>query len=270
MSDGPGADDGARLTVVGCGTVVPEPDRSCSAYLLETPGASILLDCGPGTVRSLARVGADWAGVTDLWISHFHTDHIGDLPALLFALKWGLLPERRTAPLAIWGPRGTRRMLEAFATAAGPHVLDPGFDVSVREVDPGDRGLFSGGLELRALSTPHTEESLAVRLDGPGVSLTYTGDTGPAVALGEFAAGTDLFVCECSLPDEVVGDNHLGPTAVARFAAAADPGLLLVTHVYPQLRTATDVAALVRAAGYGGRVELAEEGWATELPLRVT
>ena len=92
------------------------------------------------------------------------------------------------------------------------------------------------------------------------------GDTGPAVALGEFAAGTDVFVCECSLPDELVGDNHLGPTAVARFAAAADPGLLLVTHVYPQLRASTDVGARIRAAGYGGRLALAEEGWSTTLP----
>jgi len=266
MSDLPAADGGRRLTVVGCGTVVPEADRSCSAYLLEADGVSALLDCGPGTVRALARVGADWAGVTDLWVSHFHTDHIGDIPGLLFALEWGLLPRRRTSPLTVWGPRGTRRMLEAFAAATGSHVLDPGFEVNVREVDPGDRTRFAGDLELRALSTPHTEESLALRVEGPDVSLTYTGDTGPAVALGEFAAGTDLFICECSLPDELVGDNHLGPTAVARFAAAAAPALLLATHVYPQLRTATDVGARIREAGYDGRLALAEEGWSTPLP----
>lgn len=256
-------DGGGRLTVVGCGTVVPEADRSCSAYLLEAGATRVLLDCGPGTVRSLARVGADWGAITDVWISHFHTDHIGDVPALLFALKWGLLPERRTAPLTVWGPRGTRRMLEAFAAAAGSHVLEPGFEVAVREIVPGDRARLSSRLELRAMSTPHTDESLAVRLEGDGVSLTYTGDTGPAVALGEFAAGSGLFVCECSLPDDLVGDNHLGPTAVAGFADAARPGLLLVTHVYPQLRLGSDVVALVRAAGYDGRVALAEEGWTT-------
>lgn len=267
MTPGP-QDGGGRLTVVGCGTVVPEADRSCSAYLLEAGEVRALLDCGPGTVRSLARVGADWGAITDVWISHFHTDHVGDLPGLLFALKWGLLPERRAAPLTVWGPRGTRRMLEAFAVATGSHVLDPGFDVIVREVDPGERAWLSAGLELRTVSTPHTDESLAVRLEGDGVSLTYTGDTGPAVALGEFAAGSGLFVCECSLPDDLVGDNHLGPTAVAGFAAAARPVLLLVTHVYPQLRLGADVVALVRAAGYDGRVALAEEGWSTPLPPR--
>lgn len=254
-----------RLTVVGCGTVVPEADRSCSAYLLESGPARVLLDCGPGTVRSLARVGADWTAITDVWISHFHTDHIGDIPALLFALKWGLLPETRSAPLTIWGPRGTRRVLEGFAAATGDHVLDPGFEVDVREVEAGAVQPFADDLELRTLKTPHTDESLAVRFEGANVSLTYTGDTGPAAPLGEFAAGSALFVCECSLPDELVGDNHLSPSSVARFAAAAAPGRLLLTHVYPQFRAAADVAALVRASGYSGPLDLAVEGWAGDV-----
>lgn len=255
----------SRFTVVGCGTVVPEADRSCSAYLLETGNRTILLDCGPGTVRSLARVGAAWADITDIWLSHFHTDHVGDLPGLLFSLKWGLLPERRTRPLTVWGPAGTRRVLEGFAAATGEYVLDPGFDVDVCEVAPGASRSLGADLEMRTLKTPHTDESLAVRFDGGGVSLTYTGDTGPAVALGEFAAGTQLFVCECSLPDHLVGDIHLSPGSVARFAAAAEPGKLLLTHVYPQFRDTADVLALVRAAGFAGPAELATEGWTTRL-----
>ncbi|MFW6040072.1 MAG: MBL fold metallo-hydrolase, partial [Gemmatimonadota bacterium] len=265
--EGPAQDGGrgvtGRFTVVGCGTVVPEADRSCSAYLLEAGPVRALLDCGPGTLRSLARIGASWAGITDVWISHFHTDHLGDLPALLFALKWGLLPETREAPLAIWGPRGLLDRLEAFAAATGDHVLDPGFPVRVREVDPGVSLPIADGLELRTLKTPHTDESLAARLEGDGVSVAYTGDSGPAAPLGEFAAGCGLFVCECSLPDDLVGDNHLSPSSVAAFAVAARPRRLLLTHVYPQFRARADVVSLVREAGFEGSIELAVEGWSS-------
>jgi ribonuclease BN (tRNA processing enzyme) len=254
----------ATFTVVGCGTVVPEADRSCSAYLLDTGAVRLLLDCGPGTVRSLARVGADWSGLTDIWISHFHTDHTGDLPGLMFALTYGLLPETRAMPLTIWGPAGTRAMLEGYAAATGPLMLEPGFPVEVREVEPGADLVLAPGLRLRTMSTPHTDESLALRLDAGGFALTYSGDSGSAVDLGGFARGSDLFVCECSLPDDLVGDNHLSPSAVAGFAREAAPGVLLLTHVYPQFRAAADVAALV-AAGYAGRVEMATEGWRHDL-----
>lgn len=256
----------ARFTVIGCGTVVPEADRSCSAYLLETDGSRLLLDCGPGTVRSLARVGADWSRITDVWISHFHTDHTGDLPGLLFALTYGLLPEIRTAPLTIWGPAGTRAMMEGYAKATGPQMLDPGFPVEVREVEPHADFELAAGIRLRTIHTPHTDESLALRIDGDGYALAYSGDTGRDVDLGAFAAGCDLFVCECSLPDHIVGDNHLSPSAVAHFARQAAPKVLLLTHVYPQFRAAADVAALVDTAGYGGRVEMAQEGWSRVLP----
>ena len=105
-----------RFTVVGCGTVVPEADRSCSAYLLETDAARVLLDCGPGTVRSLARVRVDWTAITDVWISHFHTDHIGDIPALLFSLKWGLLPETRFTTSAHQRVNETEEVPDARST----------------------------------------------------------------------------------------------------------------------------------------------------------
>jgi ribonuclease BN (tRNA processing enzyme) len=218
------------------------------------------MDCGPGTVRGLARTGVDWARITDVWISHFHTDHTGDIPGLLWALTWGLMPERRRLPLTFRGPRGIRRRLEAFAAAAGDFVLEPGFPVEVEEVAPGDTVDFGEAGTLRTLKTPHTDESLAVRLDGE-VSVVYTGDTGPALPLGEFAAGADLFVCECSLPEDLVADNHLSPRSVARFAATAEPATLLLTHVYPQFRAVADVAALVRAEGFEGEIEMAVEGW---------
>ncbi len=256
----------ARFTVVGCGTVVPEAATGGSSYLLESGSVSALLDCGPGTVRTLAVLGIDWAGITDILLTHFHTDHVGGLPGLLFSLTHGLLPDRRTRPLTVWGPPGTRSMFRRLADALGPYMVDPGFPLEISEIKPGSSHTIRDDVLLTTTSTPHTEESQALRLEGEGVSVVYTGDSGPAVELGAFAAGCDLFVCECSLPDELVGANHLSPRTTAKFATEASAGLLLLTHVYPQFRAAADVVALVRAAGFGGRTELASEGWSHALP----
>lgn len=254
-----------RLTVVGCGTVVPEADRGASSFFLEADGEFVLLDCGPGAVQAMARLELPWDRIDHLIITHFHGDHVGALPGLFFSLRHGLLPEVRTSPLDVWGPVGTRRLFEMLSGALGGYLIDPGFLVRIHELEPDETVNFGASLSLKTHKTPHTEESLAVRVSGTRFELGYTGDTGDDDTLGAFMSGVDLLIAECSLPDDLVGDNHLSPSSVARLAGRASPGLLLLTHIYPQFRTVVDVAGCVADAGFAGRVEVAFEGWRTDL-----
>lgn len=254
-----------RLVVVGCGTVVPRPDRGGSSYYVEMDGARVLLDCGPGATLGMPRYGVEWGDLTHLVISHFHADHIGAVPALFFALRHGLEIPRET-PLDVWGPSGTRELFGRLDAAFGSFILDPGFTVRVHELAPEDDVEVADGLRLRTHKTPHTDESIAVRLDGSRASLGYTGDTGPSETLGPFMHGTDVLVCECSLLDSQAVDNHLTPSSTARIAAAARPGLLILTHVYPHVLEGEELLALIRGAGYkSGMLELARDGLSVSL-----
>ncbi|MFQ5690562.1 MAG: MBL fold metallo-hydrolase [Gemmatimonadota bacterium] len=255
-----------RLVVVGSGTVVPEGDRGGSCYYVELGATRTLLDCGPGAVQSLARFGLPWADLTDLILTHFHADHVGAVPGLLFSLRYGLLPAHRSGPLDVWGPPGTRSLWEGLASALGSFVREPGFPVRLHELEPGAEARLEGGIRLSMRETPHTPESCAVKLEAGGIRVGYTGDTGPCDELGSFLRGARVLVCECSLTDEEAVDNHLSPGSVARIAARAAPERLLLTHVYPHVRATRDVVALVRAAGYTeGEVELATDGLAVPL-----
>jgi len=254
-----------RLTVVGCGTVVPEADRGCSSYYLEHGDTRALLDCGPGAVQAMARLGVPWDRLSHLFITHFHPDHVGALPGLFFAYRHGIQPPRDT-PLEVWGPPGTRALLRALAAALGDFLLDPGFPVSVRELVPGVEAA-AGDLRVVSHDVPHTAESIALRFSAEtgATSLVYTGDTGPAETLADFCRDADLLVAECSLPDDLVGDNHLSPSRLARLAERAGVRRLIATHVYPQFRQVSDVPGLISASGYDGSIELASEGLQVEL-----
>jgi ribonuclease BN (tRNA processing enzyme) len=219
----------------------------------------LLIDCGPGALHHLARFALPWERLTHLALTHFHTDHIGDLPALLFALRYTLAAPRQDT-LTIIGPAGTRALLERLAAAFGAYVLEPGFPLVVEEIDGGSRLALAPGVELRAAPTPHTAASVAYRLETPAGALGYTGDTGASEALGEFFGGVHFLLAECSLPDDHAMETHLTPKRVAALAHRARPARLLLTHLYPPLER-RPVPALVRAGGWGGPVEVVEDGF---------
>ena len=71
-------------------------------------------------------------------------------------------------------------------------------------------------------------------------------------------------IAECAHPDPPEVETHLTPSGLAKLAEEASPELLVVTHVYPDLDPEA-VPGLLAAAGYGGRVRVAEDGLAVRL-----
>jgi ribonuclease BN (tRNA processing enzyme) len=251
-----------RLVTVGTGTVVPDPERASASHWIEHGETRLLVDCGAGALQGLARSGLAWADVGHLIISHFHADHIGEIPSLIFALRHALETPRR-APLGVWGPAGTGRLFTAWADALGSWLIEPGFEVTIHELQPGS-SVEVGGVQVWAAETPHTDESIALRFEAGGSALAYTGDTGPSDELGEFFLGVDLLLAECSLPEELVADYHLSPARLARLASDAGVRRVAVTHVYPQLRR-LDVPGLIRQAGYSGEIIMVTDGSEIEI-----
>lgn len=247
-----------RFTTLGTGTISLSPQRSCAGYLLEAPELRLLVDCGSGVTRRLAELGIEWQTITHVALSHFHIDHHGDLPTLVFAWKYGFLPPR-SAPVEIIGPVGTAALLERLAAAYGEWLTAPGFPLTIREVTPDDTIDLPGGVRLTCHAVPHAPESVAYSMERGGHRIVYTSDTGPSDALAAWAHGCDLLVCECSLPTEMAIREHLTPEQCADLAAAAAPRHLALTHFYPPVEQ-VDVRSIV-GAKYAGPVTLAFDGW---------
>lgn len=252
-----------KLTTVGTGTGAPHPNRVCAGHLVEAGAVRLLLDCGNGVVHRMASLGIQWGEITHVAITHFHADHVADLPMLIFAWRWGQLPPR-SEPITIIGPVGTQGLLERYAAAFGSWMLDPGFPIVVQET-PADSECTLGddGLTLSSLQVPHTAESMAYSVVYGGKRLVYTGDTSFDVRLGEWAAGCDAFLAECSLPDALAIPEHLTPRQTGALATIAQPKILLLTHLYPPLDD-VDVVAQV-AEHFSGQVVITTDGFSIEL-----
>lgn len=248
-----------ELTILGSGNLLPDDARRSPAHLLEIEGGLVLLDCGSGALHGMARDGRDWRRLTHILVTHFHTDHFGDLAPVLWALKHGLAEARET-PLTLLGPPGFGRIVHALAAAHGDFVLDPGFPLRTVELEREGRWADPDlALEIETHPTAHTPESLAVRVGWAGHRMGYTGDTGPQPGLGGFFGGVEVLVAECAVADPTDLTNHLSPRSVAALAREAAPGLLLLTHLYPELDPA-GLPDLVRTEGYTGEVRTGVDG----------
>lgn len=197
-----------------------------------------------------------WTGLTHVVLTHFHNDHVGDLPGLLIALKYGARPPR-TAPLRVVGPVGLEALLTRMSDALGTRFLEPDFPLDLVEIQPGAT-VALGADTLHSYSTRHTDASLAYRVAGTWGSLAYTGDAAPDPELTRFMAGSTLVVSECTDAEPREGSLHQTPASVATAAIDIGPDLLVITHVYPPL--SPEGAARQVGELWPGRVIAAHDG----------
>lgn len=205
----------APFTVITLGTAggpMQNPQRSQPAHLLMNGDSPILIDCGEGAMWQLKRAGVEYRDVHHIFLTHHHFDHIGSLYAC-FGLN---MMTQRSQPLHIYGPAGTRSIVDGLCAACdvpnaigfgvpGQQLPHPRDFVDVTEIGPGDE-IAIGDLKMTCCENTHyrTEDqfgqegfrSLSLRFDLPDRSVVFTGDTGPCDALTKLAMGADLIIGE--------------------------------------------------------------------------
>lgn len=170
------------------------------AYLIHdaASGATAVVDV-PDADPILSSLQARHWTLSDIWITHHHHDHIGDVDAL-----------RKATGARVTGAR------------ADDHRL-PNLDTGV---DPGDRFDF-GGETVEVLDVSgHTVGHVAYSI--PGAKLAFTGDSLMALGCGRLFEGTPERMWESLSrltaldPATVICSGHEYSQSNARFALSID------------------------------------------------
>jgi ribonuclease BN (tRNA processing enzyme) len=159
----------------------------------------------------------------------------------------------------IIGPPGLEALIGAMRAAFGSGLLDVPPPIRLVELAPGDVHRLARDFDLEPFKVPHTDESVAYSVSAEGRRVVITGDTGFDPALGAWAEGCDVLLCECSLPDSLAMPLHLTPRQCGALAAVAQPRRLALTHFYPPVEAEPILAQV--AEQYAGAASCCEDGW---------
>jgi ribonuclease BN (tRNA processing enzyme) len=249
------------VTLGTMGGPIPSPTRAQPANLLQSGDQSILIDAGDGAAEQLAKAGIPLRDIRIVFISHLHFDHTGGLFALI-GMRYQVVSP---GLLTIYGPPGTRRLVDGLVAAMQPasetgagipgQVRRPP-EATVRAVEIGDGdSLALGNVTVHAVANSHysypagsiearERQSLSFRFDLPDRAIVYTGDTGPSAAVERLAQGADLLVGEVIDPPAAIDTlRRASPTLPAPAIAA------IAAHFTEQHLTPHEIGLMAQRAG---------------------
>lgn len=208
--------------------------RRQSALVLRSTSGTTLVDCGSTTNSGLSQLGIERDELDAMVISHFHADHFAGIPLLLLAAQYA---DRRTRPMLIAGPPDIERRVRDLARAMGHPLEDKNWSYAIEflELHPGSE-VDVGPTSVTSFKTQHQPDThpQGYRLRSGGRSVSYSGDTGWFDGLPEIAAGSELFVCECTYRASDL-DFHLNLELLEERQASFDCGRMLLTHLGAQM-----------------------------------
>jgi ribonuclease Z len=217
------APDSLKVTLCGTSGPLPIRDRAKACVAIQAGGSLYFVDMGPEATENLMVWRMPLATAKAVFITHLHSDHIGDLGEFNMQ-SW---VAGRPAPLAVVGPPGVEKLAAGFNES---YEIDHGFRHAHH--DHGDVKLPIGAGILKATiidmprarddSTPVTKTAwsesgltvtaivvhhdpatpaYAYRFDYKGRSVVISGDTIKWPALAAASKDADVLIHEAQNSD---------------------------------------------------------------------
>jgi len=275
------------VTLTGTGVPHAVPGRAGAGALVRYKDISLQFDAGRATVLRLIEAGLSPTDLTALFVTHFHSDHVVDLPDVVLT-RWVQQHVRNTGPLHVVAPEGSasrfvHRMMEPFdddihvrQAHTGGDDLRINIDSFAPATTPSEVWRSEdGAVFVEAVLVHHepVEGAVAYRVTTPDGSVVISGDTRVCDEVFELARNSDVLVHEVcrtralsanakGTPFENIFDYHSDSVALGEFAARYGIKHVVLTHLIPSPKTEKDEQRFVddvRSGGFTGNLTVGSD-----------
>src|SRR3954464_5625906 len=248
------ADGDFRVTLLGTGTPIPDPDRFGPSTLVEAGNQKLLFDAGRGATIRLRQInvskGSIMSKIDALFLTHYHSDHTLGIPDL-WLTGW-LGGGGRKEPFRLIGPVGAKSLMANLESAYALDIkirledekLPPeGIATVVDEFEKDGVVYDSDGVKVIAFTVDHgpaIKPAVGYRIEYKGRAVVISGDTRYDQNVIKYGTGVDLLIHEvCVARPELLSnpfmkrviDHHTTPREAGQVFSLAKPKLAVYSHL---------------------------------------
>ena len=239
-----------RVTLLGTGAPPPVLDRFGPSTLVEVGTAKFIFDAGRGAMQRLHQLQIPFANITGVFLTHHHSDHVVGFTDLWLTGWIGRPWGKREVALKVWGPEGTKEMMEHLPKAFFVDIRvrsksypPEGVKLEAQEIRQGVV-YDHAGVRVSTFEVDHGGEELPAfgyRVDYHGRSAVLSGDTTFNENLIRHAQGADLLVHEVTASGgsaaenaaqlKRIANNHTTPQQAGEIFSRVTPKLAVYNHL---------------------------------------
>jgi len=248
------ADGDFRVTLLGTGTPIPDPDRFGPSTLVEAGNQKLLFDAGRGATIRLRQInpskGAIMSKIDALFVTHYHSDHTLGIPDL-WLTGW-LGGGGRKEPFRLIGPVGAKSLMTNLESAYALDIkirledekLPPeGIAAIVEEFERDGVVYDRDGVKVIAFTVDHgpaIKPAVGYRIEYKGRAVVISGDTRYDQNVIKYGTGVDLLIHEvCVARPELLSnpfikriiDHHTTPREAGQVFTLAKPKMAVYSHL---------------------------------------